>query len=45
MIYYPYPRRRRIVVRTAYVLLRLGPIRRRTFAAVIKSVMGAHREA
>lgn len=43
MIYQPYPRRRRIVVRTAYALLRAGAIRRRTFAAIIRSVMGGHR--
>jgi hypothetical protein len=43
MIFYPYPRRRRIVVHIAYVLLRAGAIRRRTFAAIIKSVMGAYR--
>ena len=43
MIYQPYPHRRRILVRTAYVLLQAGAIRRRTFAAIIKSVMGAHR--
>jgi hypothetical protein len=41
--YNPYPRRRRILVRTAYVLLRAGAIRRRTFAAIIHSVMGEYR--
>lgn len=41
--YQPYPRRRRILVRTAYVPLRAGAIKRRTFAAIITSVMGEHR--
>jgi hypothetical protein len=43
MIFQPYPRRRRIVVHTAYVLLRAGAIGRRTFAMIIREVMGAYR--
>jgi len=43
MMYQPYPRRRRILVRTAYVLFQIGAIRRRTFAAIIRSVMGELR--
>ena len=44
MNYQPYPIRRRIVVKTAYILLRHGFIRHKTFARLIKIVMGAHRE-
>ena len=43
MIYHPYPRRRRVYVRTAYVLLRRGYISYRTFAMMIRSVMEKHR--
>ena len=42
-IFQPYPHRRRIYVRTAYVLLRTHQISRRTFARLIKDVMGSYR--
>ena len=43
MKFRPYPTRRRIYVRTAYILLRTHKITRRTFARLIKDVMGDYR--
>ena len=44
MNYRPYPRRRRIYVRTLYILLRTHKISLHTFAANLRAVMGAYRE-
>ena len=43
ILFNPYPVRRRVYVRTAYVLLRAHKITRRTFARLIKDVMGEYR--
>ena len=42
--YQPYPKRRRAYVRGLSLLRRWRLIRRRTFAALLRTVMGAHRE-